>query len=106
MSEQNASTAVSLSHIFAGLLYLAGLLTVMSGIGLAFAYSYPGGVLMIAAGVFLFPVTRRELQRRTRLTLTRMSAIGIFAVLYLASAAFTFPAFDLSQAPDLLIPFE
>ena len=86
-------------------LYLAGILLLINGIGLFAVYTYIGGVLMLAAGVFVFPQTRAAIERYGDVTLTRLMSLGIFAILYLVGAAFVLSAVDLSKAPDILVPF-
>lgn len=87
-------------------LYLAGVLLLINGIGLFAVYTYVGGTLMLAAGAFVFPQTRAAIERYGGVTLTRLTSLGIFALLYLVGAVFVLSAVDLSQAPDILVPFQ
>jgi hypothetical protein len=86
-------------------LYVIGLLFVMSGLGYFAVYTYAGGVLMIAAGLFLFPAVRSSLETRLGVNITPLVALGVFGLLFLSSSAFALTAVDISQAPDIVVPF-
>lgn len=86
-------------------LYVIGLLFVMNGIGYFAVYTYTGGLLMIAAGLFLFPAVRSALETRLGVEITSLTALGVFGLLFLASSAFALTAVDISQAPDIVAPF-
>lgn len=94
-----------LSRIRTSLLYLAGILFVINGIGL-FLYSYGSGLLMTVAGFTLFPQTQQLIEERTKIELTPLLLVGIIGFLFLGSSAFLFNAVDVaSEAPDVLVPF-
>lgn len=86
-------------------LYVIGLLFVMNGLGYFAVYTYAGGVLMIAAGLFLFPAVRSSLETRLGVDITPLVALGVFGLLFLSSSAFALTAVDISQAPDIVAPF-
>lgn len=86
-------------------LNIVGLLLIINGIGLLAVYTLPGGILMLAAGGFVLPKTRATIEARTQFTLTRLTAIGIFSLLYFTASAFVIISVDLSKAPDFMVPF-
>lgn len=86
-------------------LYAIGLLFVMNGLGYFAVYTYTGGVLMIAAGLFLFPIVRSSIETRLGVDITPFAALGVFGLLFLSSSAFALTAVDISQAPDIVAPF-
>jgi len=86
-------------------LYVIGLLFVVNGLGYFAVYTYAGGILMIAAGLFLFPVVRSSLETRLKVEITPMVALGVFGLLFLSSSVFALTTVDISQAPDIVAPF-
>jgi hypothetical protein len=85
-------------------LYVVGLLFILNGIGLL-AFTYAAGVLVILAGVFVFPRTRTAIEQRSGITLSRLVTVGVFALLYLTATSILLIVVELDQAPDYVVPF-
>lgn len=86
-------------------LYVIGVFIVMNGLGYFAVYSYIGGALMIASGVFIFPQVRVMLETHLGVSFSTLTALGVFGLLFLAGSAISLTAVDLSNAPDIITPF-
>jgi hypothetical protein len=84
--------------------YTIGTLFIINGIGLT-VYSIASGILMMFAGLSIFPRVQQAFETQTGIKLTPLLVTGLIGTLFIASSILLFGAVNISNAPDVLVPF-
>jgi uncharacterized membrane protein len=78
----------------------------MNAIGILAIHSIASGIILLIAGVFMLPITRKQIAKQFDITFEPLTAIGVFMMLYFTAAIVLVASVDMAaEGPEMLSPY-